>query len=49
MLATDAVFSTRPLALDIGDELGQWEEKQWQDLFIAQPGSIGLRLISRDR
>lgn len=38
MLATDAVFSTRPLALDIGEGLGQWEEKVWPDLFIAQPG-----------
>ncbi len=38
MLATDAVFSTRPLALDIGEKLGQWEEKVWPDLFIAQPG-----------
>ena len=38
MLATDAIFSTRPLSLDIGGELGQWEEKLWPDLFIAQPG-----------
>jgi hypothetical protein len=32
------VFSTRPLSLDIGEGLGQWEEKIWPDLFIAQPG-----------
>lgn len=38
MLATDAVFSTRSLPLDIGSGLGQWEEKIWTDLFIAQPG-----------
>ena len=38
MLATDAIFSTRPLALDIGNGLGQWKEKVWPDLFIAQPG-----------
>ena len=38
MLATDAVFSTRPLSLDTGMRLGQWEEKIWPDLFIAQPG-----------
>jgi hypothetical protein len=38
MLATDAVFSTRPLPLDIGEGLGQWELKIWPDLFIAQPG-----------
>jgi DNA polymerase type B, organellar and viral len=38
MLATDAVFTTRPLLLDIGGGLGQWEENVWPDLFIAQPG-----------
>jgi hypothetical protein len=38
MLATDAAFTTRPLSLDIGEGLGQWEEKVWPDLFIAKPG-----------
>jgi hypothetical protein len=38
MIATDAVFSTRPLKLNLGNALGQWEEKLWPDLFIAQPG-----------
>jgi hypothetical protein len=38
MLATDAVFSREPLSLDIGEGLGQWEEKVWPDLFVAQPG-----------
>jgi DNA polymerase type B, organellar and viral len=38
MLATDAVYSTRPLALDVGKGLGQWDPKIWPDLFIAQPG-----------
>jgi hypothetical protein len=38
MVATDAVFSRRPLSLDVGEGLGQWEEKIWPDLFIAQPG-----------
>jgi hypothetical protein len=38
MVATDAIFSTRPLKLDVGKGLGQWEEKLWPDLFIAQPG-----------
>jgi DNA polymerase type B, organellar and viral len=38
MLATDAVFSRRLLALDIGKGLGQWECHEWPDLFIAQPG-----------
>jgi hypothetical protein len=38
MLATDAVFSTERQSLDIGEGLGQWEEKVWPDLFIAQSG-----------
>jgi hypothetical protein len=38
MLAADAVFSTRKLPLEIGEGLGQWEEKVWPDLFIVQPG-----------
>jgi hypothetical protein len=38
MQATDALFSTRPLPLDVGVGLGQWEPKKWPDLFIAQPG-----------
>jgi hypothetical protein len=38
MLATDAVYSTRPLPPDIGDGLGQWEAKVWPDLFVVQPG-----------
>jgi hypothetical protein len=38
MLATDAAFSTERLPLDIGEGLGQWDEKVWPDLFIAKPG-----------
>ena len=38
MLATDAVYSTRPLSLDVGEGLGQWEAKVWRDLFVVQPG-----------
>jgi hypothetical protein len=38
MLATDAVLSSRPLSLDIGEGLGQWEQNLWPDLFIVQPG-----------
>jgi hypothetical protein len=37
-VATDAVFSFEPLKLDIGDGLGQWEEKIWPDLFIVRSG-----------
>jgi hypothetical protein len=38
MLAVDAVYSTDPLSLDVGDGLGQWEAKVWPDLFVVQPG-----------
>jgi hypothetical protein len=38
MLAADAAFTRERLSLDIGEELGQWEEKIWPDLFIAQSG-----------
>jgi DNA polymerase type B, organellar and viral len=38
MLAADAAFSRERLSLDVGEGLGQWEEKVWPDLFIAQSG-----------
>lgn len=39
MMATDSIFSTRPLQLDIGDRLGQWEHKlRPTGLFVVQPG-----------
>lgn len=38
MLATDALYSLRPLALDIGERLGQWEAEELEGLFIVQPG-----------
>jgi DNA polymerase family B len=38
MLATDAVYSTAPLPLTIGDELGQWEHHTFDRIFIAKPG-----------
>lgn len=39
MIATDSVFSFRPLKLDIGPNLGQWEETQRHSgVFIVQPG-----------
>jgi hypothetical protein len=38
-LATDALFSRRPLALDIGPGIGQWEEQlRPTGLFMVQPG-----------
>jgi hypothetical protein len=38
MLATDGVYSTRPLPLEIGTALGTWEAKEHPDMFIVQPG-----------
>jgi hypothetical protein len=38
MVAADAAFSRERLSLDVGEGLGQWEEKVWPDLFIAQSG-----------
>jgi hypothetical protein len=38
-LATDSVLSREPLALELGTELGQWEEKRWpQGAFLVRPG-----------
>jgi len=38
MIATDGVYSTKPLPLDIGEGLGQWEHKEHPYIFIVQPG-----------
>lgn len=39
MLATDGIYTTRPLALDIGSALGQWETKtHGAGIFVVQPG-----------
>lgn len=38
MMATDAVYTTEPLELDIGGKLGQWEAHEFADLFLVQPG-----------
>ena len=39
MVATDAVYSLRPLAgLNVGDRLGDWEASVLDGLFIVQPG-----------
>lgn len=39
MYATDALYTTVPLDLDLGDQLGQWELKTHADgMFIIQPG-----------
>lgn len=38
MIATDGIYSTRPLDLEVGDRLGQWEHTELPGLFIVQPG-----------
>jgi len=38
MVATDAVYSLKPIELDVGEKLGQWEMNKLEDLFIVQPG-----------
>lgn len=38
MLATDAVFSLRPLDVPIGETLGAWEASAHERLFVMQPG-----------
>lgn len=39
MLATDSLFTTRPIRLDRGDGLGQWRLKsKHESLFVVQPG-----------
>lgn len=38
MLATDALFSRRPLAVPLGTGLGEWEQSVHDRLFIVQPG-----------
>lgn len=38
MIATDAVYSLKPLDLHCGDKLGDWEHETLNGLFIVQPG-----------
>lgn len=38
MLATDAVYSLKPLSLPFGDQLGEWEATHHPRLFVVQPG-----------
>jgi hypothetical protein len=38
MLATDGILSVRPLHLDTGDGLGQWDVKVHPRVFVVQPG-----------
>jgi hypothetical protein len=44
MLATDGLFTTRPIdTLPLGTELGQWDLKVHDDIFIVQSGVYFLR------
>ena len=36
--ATDGIYSLRPLPLDVGSDLGQWEEKQAERITLVRPG-----------
>lgn len=38
MLATDGVYTTEPVDVPIGDWLGDWETKCYDEIFIVQPG-----------
>ncbi|HEV7453949.1 MAG TPA: DNA polymerase [Candidatus Saccharimonadales bacterium] len=38
MCATDGIYSLQPLALPLGDQLGQWEYKQHDGITVVQSG-----------
>lgn len=38
MIATDGIFTTKPLTLDEGPGLGEWDAKELPGLFVVQPG-----------
>jgi hypothetical protein len=38
MIATDAIYTTRPLDLPLGPRLGEWDMSTLPGLFIVQPG-----------
>lgn len=39
MIATDGIYSRKPLSLEIGDKLGDWEATTHEEgIFIVQPG-----------
>jgi hypothetical protein len=45
MVATDALYSRVPLpCLELGDGLGQWEEKVHKNMLIVQPGLYALNV-----
>ena len=38
MIATDGIYTLKPLKLDVGERLGQWEHEIINGLMIVQPG-----------
>lgn len=45
---TDSVIATCPIELDLGKELGQWEESRYSGLTYLQSGMYWLRLTDAD-
>jgi hypothetical protein len=43
MVATDGLFSRKPLSLPIGTALGEWDETVWDAAFIVGPGVYFLQ------
>lgn len=40
---TDGLFSTKPLDLDLGSSLGQWEHEQYEEIIYVQSGMYFVR------
>ena len=38
MMATDGIYSTKPLNLPVSDKLGEWECNEYESIFVIQPG-----------
>jgi hypothetical protein len=43
MVATDGLFTRKPLSLPIGTALGEWDETMWDAAFIVGPGVYFLQ------
>jgi hypothetical protein len=37
-IATDGIYTATPLPVDLGDQLGNWEEQEMNEMFFCQPG-----------
>lgn len=49
MVTTDALYSSVPLPLEIGSQLGQWESSEITDVLLVQPGFFTSQEKSRAR